>query len=308
MDQNAEQSKKIASTSQNVADCVIMHTNADYTPSRAGVTMDRFNLHYLEHMARSRNPELDALMMQALRTSSEIVSADSAQLFLFDGKVLTAVASAGMSHGLQDITFNTGCGIIGQCMDKRSTVVCADLADACPRKYRKSVLDAGVRGVLAVPFELGGEAFGVLALGSKEPRVFTEDEIDAAEVYVQNLALALHHCSFFPELRTDWVRHLRDGRLLVQITCPAQASRDTDRSLSKRVYPPKGISTPTLGRISKFLSNSNAPVSRKDIADRVGLSEVTVGIYLDYLRDTGLVSQETVYGKVGRPKYLYRLR
>ena len=52
----------------------------------------------------------------------------------------------------------------------------------------------------------------------------------------------------------------------------------------------------------------SAPVTANDISKETGLAYQTVFRYLQHMTQQKLVDVDSVYGKVGRPKQLYRIR
>lgn len=71
---------------------------------------------------------------------------------------------------------------------------------------------------------------------------------------------------------------------------------------------PKGIQERTLQLILEQLrGNSNTWLTGDDIAERVGLTGVTVRRYMNYLTETGMVAGEMNYETGGRPCMLYRI-
>ena len=70
----------------------------------------------------------------------------------------------------------------------------------------------------------------------------------------------------------------------------------------------KGISHGTLELILNYLHQCDRPVTAYDISKNTGLAYQTVFRYLQHMTQQKLVDMESVYGKVGRPKQLYRIR
>ena len=66
----------------------------------------------------------------------------------------------------------------------------------------------------------------------------------------------------------------------------------------------KGISHGTLELILNYMRQCSAPVTAND----TGLAYQTVFRYLQHMTQQKLVDVDSVYGKVGRPKQLYRIR
>jgi response regulator of citrate/malate metabolism len=72
--------------------------------------------------------------------------------------------------------------------------------------------------------------------------------------------------------------------------------------------PPSGIDLKTLERIRKCLQQAEGPQSAQTIAERAGVSRSTARTYLVYLVEENIAEEELLYGTVGRPQRLYRLK
>lgn len=68
----------------------------------------------------------------------------------------------------------------------------------------------------------------------------------------------------------------------------------------------KGITQGTADLILGYLRQCGRPVLAGDIASGTGLAYQTVQRYLQHLVQSGAVSMESVYGRIGRPKQAYR--
>lgn len=68
----------------------------------------------------------------------------------------------------------------------------------------------------------------------------------------------------------------------------------------------KGISGGTLGIIMSFLSGQSDYVTANEIAEGTGLAYQTVYRYLQHLVQEKQVERVDIYGKVGRPKQVFR--
>lgn len=82
----------------------------------------------------------------------------------------------------------------------------------------------------------------------------------------------------------------------------------TGTSASSGPQTPKGINQATLRRVLDHLARADSPVSATHLALAAGISRVTALRYLDYLLEAGHVEEENLYGAVGRPVRLFRLR
>lgn len=70
----------------------------------------------------------------------------------------------------------------------------------------------------------------------------------------------------------------------------------------------KGISYGTLELILNYLNQCREPVAANDISKETGLAYQTVFRYLQHMTQQKLVDVDSLYGKVGRPKQVYRVR
>ncbi len=69
----------------------------------------------------------------------------------------------------------------------------------------------------------------------------------------------------------------------------------------------KGINRGTLGLIIGYMEQEKDALTSREISEGTGLAYQTVSHYLQHMVAQNLVSTESNYGKVGRPKQLYRL-
>ena len=82
---------------------------------------------------------------------------------------------------------------------------------------------------------------------------------------------------------------------------------DNSRKKSEEIHP-KGIQEKTLNLIMEQLrKNKNDWLTGDEIAEKIGLTGVTVRRYMNYLAETGLVVGEMNYETGGRPCMLYRM-
>lgn len=77
-------------------------------------------------------------------------------------------------------------------------------------------------------------------------------------------------------------------------------------NVSDNLAPAKGISRSTMDLILDFLTGQKEYVTTNDIAVGTGLAYQTVYRYLQYMTQEKLIEMLNVYGKVGRPKQVYR--
>ena len=82
---------------------------------------------------------------------------------------------------------------------------------------------------------------------------------------------------------------------------------DRARKRAEDIYP-KGIQPKTLGMVEEYMKNNAGKWLTGDtIAEKIGLTSVTVRRYLNYLVETGILTAEMNYETGGRPCMLYKM-
>ncbi|MFY4717521.1 response regulator [Streptomyces sp. LaBMicrA B280] len=91
----------------------------------------------------------------------------------------------------------------------------------------------------------------------------------------------------------------------------ASGQDEVDRALAALRAPapaalPKGLSGPTLQRVTGALRVAADGLTAAKVAEAVGISRITGRRYLEHLVDTGRAARSPLYGQVGRPELVYR--
>ncbi|MEU6734259.1 response regulator [Streptomyces physcomitrii] len=91
----------------------------------------------------------------------------------------------------------------------------------------------------------------------------------------------------------------------------ASGQDEVDRTLAALRAPgpaqlPKGLSAPTLERVTGILRSSAEGVTATEAAARAGISRITARRYLEHLVTAGRARRSPVYGQVGRPELTYQ--
>jgi response regulator of citrate/malate metabolism len=91
----------------------------------------------------------------------------------------------------------------------------------------------------------------------------------------------------------------------------ASGQDEVDRALAALRAPtpaalPKGLSAPTLRRVTDTLREAPDGLTAAGLAETVGISRITARRYLEHLVDTGRAARSPLYGQVGRPELVYR--
>lgn len=71
---------------------------------------------------------------------------------------------------------------------------------------------------------------------------------------------------------------------------------------------PKGLSSPTLDRVSVRMQAATDPLSASELGEALAMSRVTARRYLEHLADLALVVRSPRYGAPGRPEVAYAWR
>lgn len=81
----------------------------------------------------------------------------------------------------------------------------------------------------------------------------------------------------------------------------------TKNPLGHTELPPKGLHQKTLKRVRKIMKeNRGKLVSSGEIAEKIGVSRVTIRRYLEYLVSIQEIILEIEYGGIGRPNHRYK--
>ncbi|MEU6813617.1 response regulator [Streptomyces sp. NPDC046860] len=91
----------------------------------------------------------------------------------------------------------------------------------------------------------------------------------------------------------------------------ASGQEEVDRALAALRTPapaalPKGLSAPTLQRVTAVLRDSPTGLTAAGVAESVGISRITARRYLEHLVTTTRAARSPLYGQVGRPELVYR--
>ncbi|MGW3496040.1 response regulator [Streptomyces sp. NPDC001020] len=91
----------------------------------------------------------------------------------------------------------------------------------------------------------------------------------------------------------------------------ASGQDEVDRALATLRAPgpsalPKGLSAPTLKRVTEALRGAEEGLTAARVGENVGISRITARRYLEHLVETGRAGRSPLYGQVGRPELMYR--
>jgi GAF domain-containing protein/CheY-like chemotaxis protein len=99
-----------------------------------------------------------------------------------------------------------GTGTVGIAVARRTPIVTADMLDDARipwgEESRAELAKAHYRAVVAIPLVVGELVTGALAIGDAAGRTFSDDEVELAQAFADQTALALHNANITQQLRT----------------------------------------------------------------------------------------------------------
>lgn len=155
---------------------------------------------------------LPDLLQAAVGAFARLAEAQSCVLVTADPEsgLLKPVASAGpdlevVRRYYADLRPRLGEGDVGKAIAMRTAVMCPDITQepGCDQ-FRVPLLSFGIRAILAVPLLADEQILGAVALGYPEPRTFPEAEVQALQVFANQLAVAFAHARLREEAAERW--------------------------------------------------------------------------------------------------------
>jgi signal transduction histidine kinase len=143
------------------------------------------------------NDLLDELLIR-VRTA---LAADTAAVLLLDEQTdeLVARAAKGIEEEVDSgVRIPMGEGFAGRVAASREAVAIGD-ADH-PNVLNPILREKGIKSLLGAPLISRGRVLGVLHIGTLQPRVFTDDDVDLLEIVAERVAVALERSLVHEEL------------------------------------------------------------------------------------------------------------
>jgi serine phosphatase RsbU (regulator of sigma subunit) len=135
---------------------------------------------------------LDALVKRV----KDVLQADTATVLLLEpgGRYLVAMAACGLEDEVrQGVRIPVGHGFAGTVVQQRKPLV-LNRVDAAS-VISPLMLDTGIRSLIGAPLMAGGEAIGVLHVGTLHEREFTSHDADLLQLAADRAALAVQSVS-----------------------------------------------------------------------------------------------------------------
>jgi signal transduction histidine kinase len=187
-----------------------------FAADRAALAIEHARLFEAERVARARleriqavtdaalaNLELDELLGVLLPRIKEILATDTCAVLLLDRErdELVARAALGIEEEVeQGVRVPVGRGFAGRVAAARAPIVLDDVDSA--DIWNPILRQKGIKSLLGVPLLRGGDAIGVLHVGSLTPRRFTKDETQLLLFVAERVAVAIERAQIHEDLLT----------------------------------------------------------------------------------------------------------
>ncbi len=153
---------------------------------------------------------LNDLFREILRRMNEILTVDTIAILLLteDGKYLTVRAAKGLEEEMnQDVHVPIGQGFAGRIAAQCRPLVVPDISQI---EVVSQILRENVRSLLGVPLLVDDKVIGVLHIGTKQPRIFTDSDVELLQRVADRIARAIDYASLYQaeqEARAQAVAH-----------------------------------------------------------------------------------------------------
>lgn len=134
---------------------------------------------------------VEALLIELLDRVRDLLDVDTAAVLLLDpsGQYLVATAARGIEEEVrQGVRIPIGKGFAGRIAASRAPVILEHVDHS--NVLNPILRDKGIQSLLGVPLMSGGEALGVLHVGSLTSRRFTREETELLQLAADRVALA----------------------------------------------------------------------------------------------------------------------
>ena len=144
---------------------------------------------------------LEDLLHELLERIAELLHVDTAAILLREGDVLVVRAARGLDEQRgRNVRLPIGVGLAGRVAAEQRPVILEDVPHAqLPNPMLK---EQGLSSILGVPLLMDSEVMGVVHVGSRASRRFTEDEVQLLQLVAGRVALAIEHARLLEAERT----------------------------------------------------------------------------------------------------------
>jgi len=145
--------------------------------------------------------ELEELLRELLSRIHDILAADTVAILMREEETEELVARAAV--GLEEVVergvrIPIGRGFAGRVAAMRQPIVLEHVDHV--NVLNPVLREKGIKSLLGVPLIVGDNVLGVLHVGTLEPRVFTEDDVELLQLVAARAALAIEKARVHDEL------------------------------------------------------------------------------------------------------------
>ena len=160
-------------------------------------------------------PVLDAIAASA----AKFAGAEDVSVLIIRGSDAIASAHVGPIEMAGSVPIDAG-SVTGRAILERRVVNVADVRadDAYPRSKDISLSEDGQRTVLAAPLLRKGLVIGAIVLRRREPRAFTDRQIELVQTFADQAAIALANTRLFKETQEALERQTATSELLAAMS------------------------------------------------------------------------------------------
>lgn len=143
---------------------------------------------------------LDALLQELLSRIRDLLATDIVAVLLLEGRSLVVTAATGFTEEVEcRVRIPLGEGFSGRVAATGQPLL---IEDALPGQIASPVLRArGIRSLLGVPLLVEGRVIGVLNVGSRQPRQFTQEDTRLLQLVADRVALGIDRARLFAEVQ-----------------------------------------------------------------------------------------------------------
>ena len=154
-----------------------------------------------------RQEVLDLLV----KNVTQVMDLKGSAIRLLDSRKRTLELVA--SHGLSEKYLNKGPvdadKSISDAMEGKTISVYNVIEDS-RAQYPKEAEEEGIASIISVPMRIKGRVIGVMRLYTPQPREFSEEEINSAEVLAETGAIAIENAKMYQRITKDYEAIMRD--------------------------------------------------------------------------------------------------
>lgn len=193
----------------------------------------------------SQSLSLDVILNSALDKVLELIGGEIGGILLLDEKsqTLSYRVHRGLSEQFVRGTAGLalGEGIAGQVAEQRETLVVDDISKDPGVSRRAAVAEEGIRAFVGVPLKSKDKVVGVLTIASREPRPFSQQEVQLLTAMGHQLGIAIENAELYRELQ---FKEQMRAELLRQII---SAQEDERRRVARELHDVTSQALATLG-------------------------------------------------------------